>query len=154
MEMDPVQFEILLKEISYGLAVMGLVSIFNIFIFVEITLTYRRVLARTTHHGRTFEMLRFILFIMLIVVTMLVSLGIWVFALSLFDFVSDWIIGLLFAASFFTSVGNFTVSLPLGWRLIPSIIAFSGLFSFAWAAASTMGMARSLAEHLDKRKLL
>lgn len=154
MELDSVQFELLIREISYGLAVMGLVSIFNIFVFVEISLRYRSVLARGAYHGRTLEMLRFILCIMLLVVTMLMSLGIWVLALYLFGFVSDWIVGMLFAASFFTSVGNFTISLPLGWRLVPSIIAFSGLFSFAWATACTMGMAKSLSDHLEKHKQL
>lgn len=152
--MDPMQLEVLMKEVVYGLLVMGVVTIFNIYTFVEITLWYRRVLGQSTHHGRTYEMLRFILFIMLLVITMLLSLGIWVFALSLFDFVANWIDGLLFAASFFTSVGNFTVNMPVGWRLVPSIIAFSGLFSFAWATASSMAMAHSLNDHLAKNKLL
>jgi len=61
-----------------------------------------------------------------------------------FGFVSYWVTALLFTASFFTSVGNFTVNLPKGWRLIPSIIAFSGLFSFAWPTASSIAMARTL----------
>jgi hypothetical protein len=42
-----------------------------------------------------------------------------------FGFVSDWLAALLLTASFFTTVGNFEAHLPFGWRLIPSLIAFS-----------------------------
>jgi len=72
--------------------------------------------------------------------------------LTYFEFVSDWVPALLFAASYFTSVGNFTLDLPTGWRLIPSIIAFSGLFGFAWATASSIGMAHNLSVYLEKNK--
>ena len=150
MNIDAIQFEILLKEALYGLCVMCLVAVFNIYAFVEISLTYRRLLKKSKFYGRHYEMLRFVVFIMLLVIAMLISLGIWVFALTYFEFVSDWVTALLFTASFFTSVGNFAVPLPTGWRLVPSIIAFSGLFSFAWATASSIGMARSLNEHLIK----
>ena len=69
-----------------------------------------------------------------------------------FGFVSAWVTALLFAASFFTSVGNFTVKLPTGWRHIPPMIAFSGLFSFAWPTATSIAMARTLNDHLEKIK--
>lgn len=69
-----------------------------------------------------------------------------------FGFVSDWVTTLLFTASFFTSVGNFTVKLPTGWRHIPPMIAFSGLFSFAWPAASAIAMTRTLNDHLETIK--
>jgi hypothetical protein len=87
---------------------------------------------------------------MLLVVCILSSLFIWVFALTIFEFVTHWTDALLFSGSFFTTVGNFTVNLPFGWRLIPSLIAFSGLFSFAWATAASIGMASNLVKHLEK----
>jgi hypothetical protein len=47
-------------------------------------------------------------------------------------------------------VGNYTLNLPYGWRLIPSLIAFSGLFSFAGATAIAISMARQLLNRLDQ----
>jgi len=146
------EVEILLKESIIGLLVLGIVAIFNIYSFAKISLTYRRSLKKSTFRGEHYEMLRFVAFIMLLVISILASLSIWVLALSCFGFVSDWLMALLFVAGFFTTVGNVSMDIPIGWRLIPSIIAFSGLFSFAWATASSISMARDLSNYLEKHK--
>ena len=144
--------EILLKESFFGLLILAIVAIFNIYSIAKISLTYRRSLRKSTFRGEHYEMLRFIGYIMLLVISILLSLSIWVLALSFFGFVSDWLMALLFVAGFFTTVGNVSMDIPLGWRLIPSIIAFSGLFSFAWATASSISMARDLSNYLEKHK--
>lgn len=149
-----VQLEILFAEALYGLTVMSLVAIFDIYVFLQIALAYRQTIAGSTGHGRHYEIIRFIGFIMLLMSAMVLSLFFWAISLSALGFVSDWVTAFLFSASFFTSVGNFAVSLPVGWRLVPSLIAFSGLFSFAWATATSMAMARSLFDQLEKQKLI
>lgn len=146
------QFEQFLAESLFGACVMAIVVLLNIFAFMEITLAYRRSIEPEVFKGRYLEMVKFILFVMLLVVAQFVSLSVWVLALTGFGLVAGWVPALLFTASFFTSVGNFTEVLPSGWTLIPSIIAFSGLFSFALATASTIAMGRVLTEHLDKHQ--
>jgi hypothetical protein len=96
--------------------------------------------------------MRYAAYTMLLIIGMFISLTIWITALNLFEVVVDWQKATLLTFSFFTSVGNFTVDLPFGWRLIPSLIAFSGLFSFAGATAIAIGMARQLMNHLDQHK--
>lgn len=152
MNHNAIQFELLLKESFFGLGVMAIVAVFNIYAFTEIAMAYRRPLKTSKFRGRYYEMFRFVAYTMLLGLALLMSLAFWVFALTFFDFVSDWVTALLFSASFFTTVGNYTVNLPVGWRLIPSLIAFSGLFSFAWATGSSISMARSLADYLEKYK--
>ena len=152
MNLDPKDFELVARESFFGLFVMGIIIIFNTYSFTWITLVYRQTLSRAAPHGKHFEILRFVGFTMLLVIATLLSLSVWVIALTAFGFVSHWTVALLFSASFFTTVGNFTINLPVGWRLIPSIIAFSGLFAFAWATASSMSMVHSLSDYLEKRK--
>lgn len=154
MNINPNPFELLIQESIFGLCVMAVVVIYIVYSFSWISLTYRKVLDKSRFHGHHLEMLRFVAFIMLLIVAMLFSLSIWVIALTWFEFVSDWVTALLFAASFFTSVGNFTINLPFGWRLIPSIIAFSGLFSFAWATSTSIAMGRNLSDYLEKHQQL
>lgn len=144
------RMEILLPETLFGLCVFGIVAIYNVYGFLWIGLAYRKTLLKGPLHGKHFEILRCIGFNMLLVVCILSSLLVWVLALTLFEFVSHWTDALLFSISFFTTVGNFTVNLPFGWRIIPSLIAFSGLFSFAWATAASIGMASNLIKHLEK----
>jgi len=66
--------------------------------------------------------------------------------------IPDWPTALVFTASFFTTVGNFNMSFPYGWRLIPSIVAFSGFFSFSWATAVSIGMSRYQQEFINKHR--
>ena len=152
MNITAIHIELLLKESFFGLIVMSAVVMFNIYSFVWISLVYRKRLKGSKFHGQHYEMIRFVAYTMLLAVAMLVSLSIWVLALAGFGFVADWLMALLFVAGFFTTVGNISLNLPEGWRLIPSIIAFSGLFSFAWATAISIGMARDLTIHMDKHK--
>ena len=138
----------------FGLLVMSLVVIVNIYTFAEITLLYRRNLSRRHFKSRHCEMMRFVAHIMVLVFAQFISLAIWAGALLLFSFVEDWLTAIMLTASFFTSVGNFTVNLPAEWRLIPSEIAFTGMFSFAWATASTFSMARDFGNALEKNREL
>lgn len=131
---------------------MSLVVIVNVYSFTEIALVYRRSFQNRSFKTRHVEILRFVVPVMSLVFAQIASLSIWAIALILFDFVTDWMTAVLLTASFFTTVGNFTVNFPEGWRLLPSIVAFSGLFSFAWATASSMTMVRSLTDYLDKHK--
>ncbi len=152
MNINAVHLELLLMESLFGLSVMSAVAVFNIYSFVWISVFYRQTLSKSRFHSQHYEMIRFVAYTMLLAVAMLVSLSIWVLALTGFGFVADWLMALLFVAGFFTTVGNISLSLPEGWRLIPSIIAFSGLFSFAWATAISIGMARDLTSHLERHK--
>jgi len=147
-----IQIEGLLKEVVFGLSITCTVVIWNIYSFAWISLNYRKVLDKSRVHNLHFEVVRFVLFIMLLVIAMFLSLFIWVAALVNFDFAKDWVTALLFTAGFFTTIGNSLLELPVGWRFIPAIIAFSGLFSFAWASASSIGMFNHLTDHLDQQK--
>lgn len=145
-------FEQFFAETLFGLAVMVVVILFTMYTFLEILLAYRSSIDPKITKGRRFEVIKFIAFVMLLVAAQFFALLIWVLSLTGLEIVSHWVPALLFTASFFTSVGNFTAVLPEGWSLTPSIIAFSGLFSFAWATAATMSMARTLMEQLDRYK--
>jgi len=128
MNLTNISLELVLQESLFGLSVMSLVVIFNIYTFGWISSAYQQVLDKAKFRNVHIEMLKLSLFVMLLVVVMLFSLSIWVVALGLSGLISDWPTALVFTAAYFTSVGNFEMSFPYGWRLIPSIVAFSGFF--------------------------
>ncbi|MBU3622007.1 hypothetical protein [Polynucleobacter sp. CS-Odin-A6] len=148
----PIPIELFLKEAVFSLGVMSAVVTCNIYSFTWLSLKYRKVLDQNQSHGLHFEVLRYVLFIMFLVIAMFLSLFIWVATLMYFEFSKDWVTALLFTAGFFTTIGNTLITLPIGWRFIPSIIAFSGLFSFAWATGASIGMFNYLSRHLDKHR--
>jgi len=146
--------ELLVRESVFGLSVMFIVMIFNVYVFASIAMLYRNRLQKSRYLGKHIEIMRYAAYTMLLIIGMFLSLTIWITALNLFEVVADWQRATLLTFSFFTSVGNFTVDLPIGWRLIPSLIAFSGLFSFAGATAIAIGMAHQLMNHLERHNAL
>ena len=46
----------------------------------------------------------------------------------------------LFVLENYTTLGDDTVSLPKGWRMIGPVIAISGLFTFGWTASVFVNM--------------
>ena len=132
------------------LLIMGCVSFFNVYCFLSLMLNYRNTLKQSKLHGTKFEISRFVFYTLCLMLTMIVSPAIWVLAIISLGLVHDWFNALLYVMSFFTSVGDFQVPLPVGWRLISSVITVSGLFAFAGAAAATIGMARALIKHIDR----
>lgn len=154
MESFAGQFEQIFKEAIFGLFVMSLVALTNIYSFTEISLGYQRTLQSRKFKSRHLEIVRFLRYVTLLVFFQFLSVGIWAVALVMSGFVKDWMTAVILTASFFTSVGDFTVSLPIEWRLIPSLIAFTGLFSIAWATASTINMARGLSDLLKEHRRL
>ena len=152
MNLNNIPIELVVTESFFGLSVMGAVVIFNIYTFGWISSTYQKLLDRLVFRNTHIEMLRLSLFIMLLVAAMLLSLSIWVASLNLSGLIPDWPTALVFTAAYFTSVGNIDMPMPYGWRLIPSIVAFSGFFSFAWATAVSIGMSKHYREFIDKHR--
>lgn len=146
--------ELMLKETIFGLCIMFMVTLCNIYIFASVALAYQNRLKKSDYLGKHLEVMRYAAYTMLLIVGMFFSINLWVIALYLFKIVAHLDAALLFTVGFFTSVGNYTLNLPYGWRLIPSLIAFSGLFSFAGATAIAISMAHQLMNRLDQHKEL
>ncbi len=64
----------------------------------------------------------------------LAEVVLWSAALILGDIVGDWSKAAYFAANCYTALGE-PFSLPHAWRIVPPIIAISGIFTFAWTAS-------------------
>ena len=58
----------------------------------------------------------------------------WSAALVLGGLVPDWSKSAYFAANCYTALGE-PFSLPHAWRVVPPIIAMSGIFAFGWTAS-------------------
>ena len=58
----------------------------------------------------------------------------WSAALIAGDIVDGWAKASFFAANCYTALGE-PFALPHAWRLLPPIIAISGIFTFAWTAS-------------------
>lgn len=141
-----------LLEILFGIFMIGLVLGINGFAYSAIILFFRANLGQGSKPSKFRATFFFILCTQLLAMTQLVAIFIWATALFLIEITPDMISSVRLSASSYTTLGDFQLALPDGWHLIPALIAFSGLFSFSWAASSTISMVNSLNSFVDVSK--
>jgi hypothetical protein len=88
---------------------------------------------------------RFCLFL-----THIAEIFIWGIALFAFNLISILGQSILFSGSTYTAMGFMEDILPDGWKMLAVIIAFSGMFSFAWTASVMISMTKNFRQAYTK----
>lgn len=82
----------------------------------------------------------------------------WGVALRVFDLLPNLGESILFSGSTYTAMGFMDDLLPTGWKMLAIIIAFSGMFAFAWTASVMISMTKNFRQaytrlHMQKLNL-
>jgi hypothetical protein len=88
----------------------------------------------------------------------LLEIMIWGLAIYLFRLLPDLGDSILFSGSTYTAMGFMEDILPSGWKMLAVIIAFSGMFAFAWTASVMITMTKNFRQaytklHMEKLNL-
>ena len=75
---------------------------------------------------------------------------IWGFALYAFKLLPALGQSILFSGSTYTAMGFMEDILPDGWKMLAVIIAFSGMFAFAWTASVMISMTKNFRKAYTK----
>jgi hypothetical protein len=83
---------------------------------------------------------------------------IWGVSLRAFNLLPNLGESILFSGSTYTAMGFMDDLLPNGWKMLAVIIAFSGMFAFAWTASVMISMTKNFRQaytrlHMQKLKL-
>ena len=73
--------------------------------------------------------------------------GISIYALKLLPSLGQ---SILFSGSTYTAMGFMEDILPVGWKMLAVIIAFSGMFAFAWTASVMISMTKNFRQAYTK----
>ena len=147
--MDPLLYEIG-RDALFGMCIMAVVLIFNGLCFTQVLFFYRRKTAHLVETSVVRVTLYFVAAVLALVASQMISIMIWGIALFKSDLIQTPSLAILFSGSCYTTIGVFSDMLPAGWKSIAFYIAFSGLFSFAWATSIMMSMVESLTKAWDK----
>ena len=82
--------------------------------------------------------------------THIAEILIWGMALFTFKLLPGLGQGILFSGSTYTAMGFMEDILPDGWKMLAVIIAFSGMFSFAWTASVMISMTKNFRQAYTK----
>lgn len=139
-------------EVVFGFFMIGLVLGVNGIINMSMIHFFRSTVGTASKPTRLRANIFFIICVQILAIAQLAAISIWAIALLFVGIFPDWLSAVLFTASSYTTLGDTKIMAPDGWYLIPYFIAFSGLFSFSWAATSTISMINSLYHFLDSGK--
>ena len=82
--------------------------------------------------------------------THIVEIFLWGIALFTLKLVPGLGQSILFSGSTYTAMGFMEDILPDGWKMLAVIIAFSGMFSFAWTASAMISMTKNFRQAYAK----
>jgi len=139
-------------QTAFGIFMIGLVLGFDGFAYGWTIRFFRSNVGQRPNPSMIRATFFFILCTQLLALTQLASIVIWAAALLFVGVTPDWFTSIRLSASSYTTLGDFPSSMPGGWHLTPAFMAFSGLFSFAWASSSIISMLNSLNKFLDAEK--
>jgi len=124
-----------LPDLMFGGSVLILVIMFHAFWIRVITSSF---LKRSAPMRMQASMWRadslFTVMVMALLALHLAEVFLWSAALVFGDIAGSWSAAAYFAANCYTALGE-PFPLPRAWRMVPPIIAMSGIFTFAWTAS-------------------
>jgi hypothetical protein len=137
-----------LPDIMFGGAVLLIVIMFHVFGMRVISdFLLKRAHAIRMQGSMLHADLLFTMMVMSLLALHLAEIVIWSAALVFADIAREWSMAAYFAANCYTALGE-PFSLPRAWRIVPPIIAISGIFAFAGTASV---MVNFLARYNDLR---
>ncbi len=97
----------------------------------------------------------FYISVLLLLLTHILEIVIWGVSLWAFKLLPTLGESILFAGSTYTAMGFMDDLLPPGWKMLAIIIAFSGMFAFAWTASVMISMTKNFRQaytrmHMEK----
>lgn len=100
----------------------------------------------------------FYISVLCLFLTHIFEIILWGIALRAFDLVPNLGESILFSGSTYTAMGFMDDLLPGGWKMLAIIIAFSGMFAFAWTASVMISMTKNFRQaytrlHMQKLNL-
>ncbi len=100
----------------------------------------------------------FYISVLCLFLTHIFEIIIWGASLYVFNLLPDLGQSILFSGSTYTAMGFMDDLLPAGWKMLAIIIAFSGMFSFAWTASVMISMTKNFRQaytrlHMQKLNL-
>ena len=136
-----------LPDIIFGSMMLLLILFFHGFCMAAIGEHYEWQSNRLLARGR-FWLVEVVFYFSMIALMMthVAEIGIWSYALYAAGLVDTMRRAIIFTGNTYTTVGYGQDIMPLGWKLLTTIIALSGMFAFAWTTSVLLNMMKMYQE--------
>lgn len=151
--------ELDLPAYLFGISMLLIVMLIHGFALLQIAKRYEvKSFLYLSEHRYASVTLVFYISVMCLFLIHLFEIILWGIALYLFKLLPNLGESILFSGSTYTAMGFMDDLLPSGWKMLAIMIAFSGMFAFAWTASVMISMTKNFRQaytrlHMQKLKL-
>jgi hypothetical protein len=151
--------ELDLPAYLFGIAMLLVVMLIHGLALLQIAKRYEvKSFLYLSEHKYSSVALVFYISIMCLFLIHIFEIILWGIALWLFKLLPNLGDSILFSGSTYTAMGFMEDVLPNGWKMLAVIIAFSGMFAFAWTASVMISMTKNFRQaytrlHMKKLNL-
>jgi hypothetical protein len=143
----------------FGIAMLLIIMLLHGAVLLQIAKRYEvKSFLYLSEHKYSSVVFVFYVSILCLFLTHIVEIILWGVSLWVFDLLPGLGESILFGGSTYTAMGFMEDILPAGWKMLAVIIAFSGMFAFAWTASVMISMTKNFRQaytrlHMLKLKL-
>lgn len=155
----PLTTELDLPAYLLGIAMLLVVMLIHGIALVQIAKRYEvKSFLYLAEHRYSAVAFVFYLSVLCLFLMHIFEIILWGVSLWLFKLLPNLGESILFSGSTYTAMGFMDDLLPNGWKMLAVIIAFSGMFAFAWTASVMISMTKNFRQaytrrHMEKLKL-
>ncbi|HQR84202.1 MAG: hypothetical protein B7Y05_19915 [Polynucleobacter sp. 24-46-87] len=155
----PLTTELDLPAYLLGIAMLLVVMLIHGIALVQIAKRYEvKSFLYLAEHRYSAVAFVFYLSVLCLFLMHIFEIILWGVSLWLFKLLPNLGESILFSGSTYTAMGFMDDLLPDGWKMLAVIIAFSGMFAFAWTASVMISMTKNFRQaytrrHMEKLKL-
>jgi hypothetical protein len=137
-----------------GAIMLIVVMVFHGLLLLQIAKRYEvKTFLLLSEHKYAEVSIYFYLSVLFLFLTHIAEIMIWGFSLYFLKLLPSLGESILFSGSAYTAMGFMEDILPDGWKMLAVIIAFSGMFAFAWTAATMISMTKNFRQAYTKRHM-
>ena len=151
--------ELDLPAYLFGIAMLLVVMLVHGVALLQIAKRYEvKAFLYLAEHKYSSVALVFYISVLCLFLTHIFEIILWGISLRAFNLLPNLGESILFSGSTYTAMGFMEDILPDGWKMLAVIIAFSGMFSFAWTASVMISMTKNFRQaytklHMRKLKI-
>ena len=143
--------ELDLPAYLFGIAMLLVVMLVHGLALLQIAKRYEvKSFLYLSEHKYSSVALVFYISVLCLFLTHIFEIILWGISLRAFNLLPNLGESILFSGSTYTAMGFMEDILPDGWKMLAVIIAFSGMFAFAWTASVMISMTRNFRQAYTK----
>jgi hypothetical protein len=142
--------ENLIRSAIFGLSVLVVVTFFSGAILIRINIKFSNYCQSKTIHSSLPLRMHFVYAVFKLCLVQIVAMLMWTTAVYAAGLTENLRLAFMFVGSCFTTLGIVSDIFPVEWQSVAFYIAFSGLFSFAFATSVMITLVTDVVKALPK----